>query len=69
MFIVSNVSHNPLLLSDGTMLAAGKQRKLENVGQRDKDYRTNGWLAIIEEKEETSATAPPKQETVGGKTK
>lgn len=67
MFIVSNVSHNPLLLSDGTMLAAGKQRKLENVGQRDKNYQRNGWLAIIEEKEEPAAV--PKPETVGGKTK
>ncbi len=68
MFIVSNVSNNPLQLSDGTMLAAGKQRKLENVEKHDKDYQTRGWLAIIEEKEET-ADAPPKQEIVGGKTK
>lgn len=53
MFIVTNISNNPLPLTDGKGLAPGDRRKLETVEKLEKNYESRGWLSIYEEKEES----------------
>lgn len=50
MFVVSNVSNNPLPLSDGLRLAPGDSRKLKNLGDKEKKYESLNFLSIYEEK-------------------
>ena len=64
MFVVRNLSNNPLPLSDGKMLAFGRDRKLDAVGDAERKYEARGWLSIIEEKEQ-----PKTEEKDGGKNK
>jgi hypothetical protein len=52
MFELTNVSNNPLPLSDGKSLAPGDSRKMKTVGDREPDYQDRGWLQITEEKKE-----------------
>jgi hypothetical protein len=52
MFEVTNMSNNPLQLSDGKSLAPGASRKLKTVGDRERNYGSRGWLTIIEEEKE-----------------
>ncbi len=56
MFVVTNLSNNPLLLSDGKAIAAHDSRKVKEVSDRDRKFEARGWLSIIEEvKEEAKA--------------
>lgn len=52
MFSITNLSNNPLTLTDGTMLAAGASRKAKSVSDAEKNFEQRGWLSIIEEKPE-----------------
>lgn len=57
MFEITNVSNNPLTLSDGKGLAPGDSRKFKAVGDREKKYQSRGWLTIIEEKKDEKPSA------------
>lgn len=57
---VTNLSQNPLLLSDGKMIASGDRRGLDAVSKRERDFEKRGWLQIIEdEPKEAEAIAAP----------
>ena len=51
-FNIGNLSNNPLSLSDGKSIAPGESRKLEAVGDREKDYASRNWLSIVEDNKE-----------------
>jgi hypothetical protein len=57
MFEVTNLSKNPLPLSDRSRLAPGKTGQLKILGQRERNYETRGWVSIREVK--TAAAAKP----------
>lgn len=50
MFEVTNLSNNPLQLSDGKLITPGATKKLKQINDRDKNFQKRGWLQIIEEK-------------------
>lgn len=66
-FQIMNVSQNPLLLSDGKMLAPvgadGSRRVLDTIDKTDKDFEKRGWITIFEEqpKEIESSAAQSSQ--------
>ena len=55
MFKITNLSANPLTLSDGKLLAPGQSRDLASTNDRDRGYERHGWLRILEVTED----APP----------
>lgn len=55
MFIVTNLSSNPLVLSDSKSLASGDNRKMKTVGGTERKFESRGWLSIIEEVKEEKA--------------
>jgi hypothetical protein len=55
MLNVTNLSNNPLLLTDDTMLAAGESRELKALGDREREYSRRGWLNVIEESKPNTA--------------
>jgi len=58
MVTVTNQTNNPLLMSDGKMLPSGASRKLKSLGDREMNYKSRGWLNVIEEvKEEKTKEA------------
>ena len=59
MFRITNISNNPLPLSDGTRIAPGDSRKVETVEKREKDYEKRNWLSIFEEEVKESKPAEP----------
>lgn len=50
MFEVTNLSNNPLQLSDGKLITPGATKKLKQINDRDRDFQERGWLQILEEK-------------------
>ncbi len=54
-FIVSNLSQNALLLSDGKMLASGDKRTFDTVTKTEKNFEKRGWLQVIEEQPKEDA--------------
>ena len=56
-FNVTNLSNNPLPLSDGKRIAPGESRKLETVGDREQNYASRNWLSIVEDAKEEPKTA------------
>lgn len=61
MFEVTNLSTNPLQLSDGKRIAPGATRQIKNPNDREVDYESRGWLRILDLKE------GKKEEVVEGK--
>lgn len=55
MFIVTNLSSNTLVLSDGKSLASGDNRKIKTIGDSEQKFENRGWLSIIEEAKEEKA--------------
>ncbi|QQS31860.1 MAG: hypothetical protein IPM50_09220 [Acidobacteriota bacterium] len=60
MIEIKNVSNNPLVLSDGKLLAAGESRKFRSASDRERSFAARGWLEIIALKpdEKTVETKP-----------
>lgn len=52
MFEVTNLSNNPLPMSDGKSLAPGQSRKQKNISDKEAVYVSRNWLRVIEEKKE-----------------
>ncbi|HQU86356.1 MAG TPA: hypothetical protein PKY59_24720 [Pyrinomonadaceae bacterium] len=50
MFEVTNLSNNPLQLSDGKIITPGATKKLKQINDRDQEFQRRGWLQVIEEK-------------------
>lgn len=63
MFVVTNLSNNPLSLSDGKLIASGESRNLKTVGESERKFETRGWLSIFEEAKDEAKT----EKTSGGK--
>lgn len=63
MFEVTNLSNNPLQLSDGKFITPGQSKKLKQINDRDRDFQERGWLQILENKPAEKMPAD------GGKTK
>lgn len=64
MLNVTNISNNPLQMTDETILAAGESGKLKSLGEREQTYQSRGWLRVIEDVKPDAAA-----ESTGGKTK
>lgn len=62
MVEITNISTNPLPLSDGKFLAPGDSRKVKEVGESERNYEERGWLTIIDEKKEEPTKEPAKTE-------
>lgn len=52
MFEITNISNNPLPMSDGKNLAPGDSRKLKALGDRENKFASRGFLRVIEEKKD-----------------
>jgi len=52
MFEVTNLSNNPLPLSDKKTLAPGETRKLKNITDTEAKYVSRNWLQVVELKKE-----------------
>ncbi len=71
MFVINNVSNNPLMTTDGKTLAPvgnkGSSAKIKQIGDREKRYESLEMVTIKEEEKEIPS--PSKPDTTGGKTK
>lgn len=65
MFVITNVSNNPLACSDGKRLSSGDSRKMKTLGDKEKKYESLGFFSIYEEVKEESPK--PAEKTDGGK--
>lgn len=48
MFEVTNLSANPLQLSDRKRIAPGDTRQMKSPSDREIDYESRGWLRILD---------------------
>ena len=55
MFEVTNLSNNPLPMSDGKSIAPGATRKQKNITDKDAIYVSRNWLQVVEIKNEKNA--------------
>lgn len=58
MFTVTNLSNNPLMISDGKVLVAKATRDVASCNERMRAFEQRGWLTIVEVPKQD----PPKQD-------
>lgn len=58
MFTVTNLSNNPLTLSDGKVLESKATRDVATVNDRMRGFESRRWLSIVEVPKQD----PPKQD-------
>ena len=59
MVTITNISANPLLISDGKYLASGDSRHVETANDRDRKFQTRDWLMITDDEPAAAPAAPP----------
>jgi hypothetical protein len=69
MIEIKNISTNPLMLSDGKLLAAGECRRLRRTSERELAFAERGWLQIVEMRTDDKSEKPadPQRENGGKK--
>lgn len=71
MFVISNISANPLQMTDGKNLAPvgskGSSAKVKQIGDREKRFQERGLVTIIEEKEKNDSSAAASDKSAGGR--